>query len=1010
MSSTPETVSAAALVEHGAFVRALAKSLIADPHEAEDLAQETWVRALEHPPEEGTRARRWLARVTRNVAINRRRAAFHRAGREEAAARPETLPSTADYVAQQETLRRLVDAVLALDEPYRRTVLARFFRNEDVAAIAAREETSPATVRSRVQRALARLRERLDREHDGSRGAWCTALAGLTGGGSTTVALQGASFALALGLVGTALLGIGAWLWKARGASEIAAIDEGVAAAITLPPALTEAGPEVLVPPAPETSVRSSLSAVPRTIEVRVRASDIPYPPLSLAGGPAPGARARVRLTEHESAYAGALRSGIEVVMDEQGVATCSLPDPGQRPLWVHASIAGDEVWRTRFESAELDEATTTVELTVRRAARGVLRGIVVDTEDRPIEGVRVAVALGSLAAQAVSDDRGAFELVGLVQVRSIQALAPGYSLLEWNLPESLDEGGWSSLRMTMAPSARLGVRIVDQHGTVVPELSATLSLGPGEQSGNDDWRWSSAATQNASSDEAGRLVFDDAWAERNLLLTLTGLDDRAVADAMDRGELVLDGGPGAALRVARGTELELDAIVCMLRIAGAVLRADGTPVQDAHVSLYDLDRLRSSSRALATATSGPDGRFSMLVRTSRAPGGLVLVGREPVGERASTLRSLQGLGYAGGPSTPTECLGASRVEVPVSDAWGDGADVALVLQPTFDITGGLVDENGAPVAHLFGHMNGYQINAVPTGARDPSAPTSLEERAEVTYQDAGRFLVGCLPAGAYDLIVTRDRSYERFSGIAAGSHDVSLTLAPEGEVRVRLRTDAVAELADAMIVLHGTAYTRDVDGGRSERARDSMAVSDVAGWPHDAPWSFEGVAGDGAGNGGLDAIRIYSAREASEHRLPPLHEGWYVFGVEPSKGKERNYMPVATPLLWYGAGDYTIDFQLTRTAKIEGRVDAPGRDELLALSLVDDDGSAIPVSLRGALKAPIRIVVLPASGRFALADVPVGRRRLRVGTRAELAAGAFQREVAVEVRAEGNPPLEITL
>ena len=57
-----------ALLEHGDFVRALARTLVADPERADDVVQQTWMASIEKPPISGLPARAWLAAVVRNAA------------------------------------------------------------------------------------------------------------------------------------------------------------------------------------------------------------------------------------------------------------------------------------------------------------------------------------------------------------------------------------------------------------------------------------------------------------------------------------------------------------------------------------------------------------------------------------------------------------------------------------------------------------------------------------------------------------------------------------------------------------------------------------------------------------------------------------------------------------------------------------------------------------------------------------------------------------------------------
>ena len=56
------------LLEHGPRLRALARRLVHDEHAADDLVQETWVRAVERGPASGATPWQWLARVLRNLA------------------------------------------------------------------------------------------------------------------------------------------------------------------------------------------------------------------------------------------------------------------------------------------------------------------------------------------------------------------------------------------------------------------------------------------------------------------------------------------------------------------------------------------------------------------------------------------------------------------------------------------------------------------------------------------------------------------------------------------------------------------------------------------------------------------------------------------------------------------------------------------------------------------------------------------------------------------------------
>jgi len=154
------------LLEHAGWVRALAGRLLADAASADDLTQEALVVALGGGPGDVAQARPWLASVLRNVVRHMRRASGRRDEREKAAARKEALEATDEIVARASLQRAVVDAVLALAEPYRTTVLMRFFDELPTGEIATRRGEPVETVRTRLKRGLALLREKLARELD----------------------------------------------------------------------------------------------------------------------------------------------------------------------------------------------------------------------------------------------------------------------------------------------------------------------------------------------------------------------------------------------------------------------------------------------------------------------------------------------------------------------------------------------------------------------------------------------------------------------------------------------------------------------------------------------------------------------------------------------------------------------------------------------------------------------------------------------------------------------------
>ncbi len=203
------------LLAHTGFVRELARRLVLDEADADDVAQQTWLAALRRPPDGSRDVRPWLATVVRNTAWSLFRGRRRQREREAAAARPEAVH---DRRGRERLLRLVTGAVLSLDEPYRETVLLRFFEGLPPREIARQQSVPVETVRTRVRRALAQLRKKLDEAHEvhgahgDSRPAWATLLLPLCRLPAPVAATTSAVVAPALlGAAAIALLGVVVW-------------------------------------------------------------------------------------------------------------------------------------------------------------------------------------------------------------------------------------------------------------------------------------------------------------------------------------------------------------------------------------------------------------------------------------------------------------------------------------------------------------------------------------------------------------------------------------------------------------------------------------------------------------------------------------------------------------------------------------------------------------------------------------------------------------------------------
>lgn len=152
---------------HTAAMIHMASALVGQA-DAEDAAQEALVRAWHNwsTLRDPNALRSWLLRITYNVCLNWRAGRFGTSRRlteplGDGSAFPHFVaragPGTGDHAAALD----LRAAVAALDDDLRPIVVLRFYVGMDATEIGAVLGTPPATVRTRLRRALLTLRDRL---------------------------------------------------------------------------------------------------------------------------------------------------------------------------------------------------------------------------------------------------------------------------------------------------------------------------------------------------------------------------------------------------------------------------------------------------------------------------------------------------------------------------------------------------------------------------------------------------------------------------------------------------------------------------------------------------------------------------------------------------------------------------------------------------------------------------------------------------------------------------------
>jgi RNA polymerase sigma-70 factor (ECF subfamily) len=163
------------LAEHQQAVFRLAYLLVGDADDAQDVAQESFIRAYRSFGrfDADRPLRPWLLRIAANLARNRRRSL----GRYVAAVQRAWLaePRVAErapvesLTAQQMAAQELWKAVRRLGSVDQEVIYLRFFIELPEADIAAALRVAPGTVKSRLHRALHRLRAVVEAEFPGLR-------------------------------------------------------------------------------------------------------------------------------------------------------------------------------------------------------------------------------------------------------------------------------------------------------------------------------------------------------------------------------------------------------------------------------------------------------------------------------------------------------------------------------------------------------------------------------------------------------------------------------------------------------------------------------------------------------------------------------------------------------------------------------------------------------------------------------------------------------------------------
>jgi RNA polymerase sigma-70 factor (ECF subfamily) len=465
-----------ALLAHAGRIRSLARSLVADSNRVDDLVQQTWVAALEHPPGPATPLKRWLAAVLRNFARQERRGEQRRAERESSTARPEATKSAHDTVEGIAIQRALFEVVLALDEPYRSAIYRRYYEGLPPREIARRDGVPVKTVKTRLSRGLEKLRAELDRRNGGDRQAWLPALIPLAGWPGLPAAILGAALVntkIKIAVVAVVLAGATTIAWRVIERSESTPMTSIATSAPDLQPLETQAATLAATPTAGERVGASAPSVEKRPASSTGDAAEA-HPlargrVIDVEGRPVGGVPlAFVPIQEAARRRLGSEATSSSMISRADG--TFEIPIPKSAEALVAASpefatVLGVDIWSSIPQEG----------LTVVVAPAIDIAGVVVDADGQPVPEAEIEVRAERVFLRSIggasdasfevpfrtkSGPDGRFELEDAPAVparkgATLDAHAPGYQ--PWSQPSP--ERPVHDLRIVLAHGEHLVLR-----------------------------------------------------------------------------------------------------------------------------------------------------------------------------------------------------------------------------------------------------------------------------------------------------------------------------------------------------------------------------------------------------------------------------------------------------------------------------------------------------------------------------------------------------------------------
>jgi RNA polymerase sigma factor (sigma-70 family) len=595
------------LLAHERWAGRLARALVHDDDIAEDIVQEARVSFWRSAPTQSASVRAWLRAVIRNLAHDQGRVQARKRRDAEAVAAETTSPSAEELAQRLEGHQLLATLVGQLREPFRETIILRYYEGMSGAAIARRLAIPAGTVRWRIKTALDDLRAQLDERWKGGRQAWLALFAGWQPPRAAAPVGRAAGLASA-GLVASVALLVGfTRIACDRSAPPSQAGEEAtepsVAAAQRAPRSAAPAPRLQAVAPDPgeekaEVPAWALTSAFPRRIVAgRVVSGGRPLAGAHLRLSPGMLTHAR-ELDRHTSSGSDG-RFAFPPQAPTNWFLTVSAPDLVPQVLYVDLRAVAPRVPPRR----EAPEALTIDLEPCQLFARGQVR----DAGGGAIAGARVKLTAmwNNGGTQVSTNDQGRYEICVPGQSRefTLVAEADGYGSVEtlayFQQSRAVD--------FTLEPAAVVSgqVKLPDDPARTLPAVKVTLGPVAPDNPNNPPIVGTQPVRLETVTDERGQFQLGELSAGR---YRVQAVGDNLAATEVDQ-QIDLEAGE----RV-RGLQVLLHATA----LVEGTVRRGGSPVPDVNLAF----QIRGTpavpeghSVLYPWARSGPDGRYQVRLK-----------------------------------------------------------------------------------------------------------------------------------------------------------------------------------------------------------------------------------------------------------------------------------------------------------------------------------------------------------------------------------------------------------